>query len=138
MVQDDGRVGLDRVRVAVDDRRAVSDAGVVVVATLAGRLGIGAVADRLVRLGAVAGAASPVRKILTLIYAMVLGADCIDDCQILRSGSLSRLVGRVVAPSTIGTFLRALTFGHVRQLDQLLAETLGRACSPAPAPAMGA
>jgi Transposase DDE domain group 1 len=127
MVQDDGRVGLDRVEVAFDDRRVVSDAGIVLVASVVGRLGIGALADRLVRLGAVAGAANPGRKILTLIYAMVLGADCIDDCQILRSGSLSRLLGCVAAPSTIGTFLRAFTFGHVRQLDQLLAETLTRA-----------
>jgi hypothetical protein len=105
----------------------VSDAGVVLVATLATRLGIGVLADRLVRLGAVAGAANPGRKILTLIYAMVLGADCIEDCEVLRSGSLSRLLGRVVAPSTIGTFLRAFTFGHVRQLDQLLAEAITRA-----------
>jgi hypothetical protein len=85
------------------------------------------VADRLVRLGAVVGAANPGRKILTLIYAMVLGADCIDDCDVLRAGSLPRLVGRVAAPSTIGTFLRAVTFGHARQLDVLLAETLPRA-----------
>jgi hypothetical protein len=127
MVQDDGRVGLDRVEVAFDDRRVVSDAGVVLVATIAQRLGIEGLADRMVRLGDVAGAANPGRKILTLIYAMVLGADCIDDCQILRSGSLSRLLGRLAAPSTIGTFLRAFTFGHVRQLDQLLAETLTRA-----------
>jgi hypothetical protein len=127
MVQGDGRVGLDRVEVAFDDRRAVSDAGVVLVATLAGRLGIGALADRLVNLGRVAGAANPGRKVLTLIYAMVLGADCIDDCEILRSGRLSALVGRVAAPSTIGTFLRAFTFGHVRQLDRLLAEALTRA-----------
>jgi Transposase DDE domain group 1 len=127
MVQDDGPVGLDRVEVAFDDRRAVSDAGVVLVATLADRLGIGALADRFVRLGQVAGAANPGRKILTLIYAMVLGADCIDDCQLLRSGRLSVLLGRLAAPSTIGTFLRAFTFGHVRQLDQVLAEALTRA-----------
>jgi hypothetical protein len=137
MVQDDGRVGLDRVGVCFDDRRAVCDAGIVLVATLAARLGVGGLADRLVRLGAGAGAANPGQKILTLIYAMVLGADCIDDCQILRSGSLSRLVGRVAAPSTIGTFLRAFTFGHVRQLDQLLAETLTRAWQAGAGPGSG-
>lgn len=137
MVQDDGRVGLDRVGVAFDDRRAVSDAGIVLVATLAGRLGLGALAGRLVRLGAGAGAANSGRKILTLIYAMVLGADCIDDCQMLRSGRLSRLLGAVAAPSTIGTFLRAFTFGHVRQLDQLLAETLARAWQAGAGPGRG-
>jgi hypothetical protein len=127
MMQDGGRVGLDRVEVAFDDHRAVSDAGVMLVATLAARLGIGVLADRLVRLGEVAGAANPGRKILTLIYAMMLGADSIDDCEILRSGRLPALLGRVAAPSTLGTFLRAFTFGHVRQLDRLLAETLRRA-----------
>jgi hypothetical protein len=137
MVQDGERVGLDRVEVVFDDRRAVSDVGVVLVATIVGRLGIGALADRLVRLGAVAGAANPGRKIVTLIYAMVLGASCIDDCEVLRSGSLSRLLGRVAAPSTIGTFLRAFTFGHVRQLDQLLAETLVRAWQAGAGPGGG-
>jgi hypothetical protein len=33
----------------------------------------------------------------------------------------------VLAPSTLGTFLRGFTFGHVRQLDRVLAETLRRA-----------
>ncbi len=33
----------------------------------------------------------------------------------------------VLAPSTLGTFLRSFTFGHVRQLDHVLAEALRRA-----------
>jgi hypothetical protein len=127
MVQDDGPVGLDRVEVAFDDGRAVCDAGIVLVATLAARLGIEALATRLVRLGDRAGAANAGRKVMTLIYAMVLGADCIEDCDVLRSGRLSALLGRVAAPSTLGSFLRAFTFGHVRQLDRLLAEALTRA-----------
>ncbi|MEO7514054.1 MAG: hypothetical protein ABIZ91_20125 [Gemmatimonadaceae bacterium] len=32
-----------------------------------------------------------------------------------------------MAPSTLGTFLRAFTFGHVRQLDRVLASALKRA-----------
>ena len=32
-----------------------------------------------------------------------------------------------MAPSTLGTFLRSFTFGHVRQLDRVLAETLQHA-----------
>jgi hypothetical protein len=74
---------------------------------------------------------------MTLIYAMVLGADCIDDCDVLRSGRLRALLGRVAAPSTLGTFLRAFTFGHVRQLDRLLAETLGRAWQAGAGPGDG-
>ena len=59
---------------------------------------------------------------------MALGADCIDDCDVLRSGQTRAVLGhRVAAPSTLGTFLRAFTFGHVRQLDRVLAESLSRA-----------
>src|SRR5215207_3204368 len=65
---------------------------------------------------------------MALIFAMVLGADSIDDCEVLRAGRTKRLLGGwIPAPSTLGTFLRAFTFGHVRQLDQLLGETLVRA-----------
>jgi hypothetical protein len=73
---------------------------------------------------------------MTLLYAMVLGADCIDDCELLRSGRLSALLGRVAAPSTLGTFLRAFTFGHVRQLDRLLAEALRRAWAAGAGPGL--
>ena len=71
---------------------------------------------------------------MALIYAMLLGADSIDDCEVLRAGRTRRLLGGwLPAPSTLGTFLRAFTFGHVRQLDRLLAETLTRAWRRAPA-----
>jgi Transposase DDE domain group 1 len=42
-----------------------------------------------------------------------------------RSSTAAVLSHRVMAPSTLGTFLRAFTFGHVRQLDRV-AETLRR------------
>jgi hypothetical protein len=49
---------------------------------------------------------------------MVAGAECIDHCDVLRSGSTGSVLGHdVMAPSTLGTFLRSFTFGHVRQLD---------------------
>ena len=50
MVQDDGPVGLDGVQVKFDDERVVSDAGMMLVATLAARLGIEELAQRFVRL----------------------------------------------------------------------------------------
>ena len=129
MVQDDGPVGLDGVRVAFDDERVVSDAGIALAATLAARLGIEGLVERLVRLRPDRpGASSAGRKVMSLIFAMALGADSIDDCDVLRSGRTRRLLGGwVAAPSTLGTFLRAFTFGHVRQLDRVLAETLTRA-----------
>ena len=80
MVQDDEPVGLDGVRVEFDDERVVSDAGVMLVATLAGRLGIEALAGGLVRLRRDRpGAANAGRKVMALLFAMVLGADSIDD-----------------------------------------------------------
>jgi len=52
MVHEDGAVVLDRLLVEFDDERVVSDAGVVLVATLAKRLGLEALAWRLRTLGA--------------------------------------------------------------------------------------
>jgi hypothetical protein len=139
MVDDDGPVGLDQVEVRFDDERAVSDAGIALVATLAGRLGIEGLVERFVCLCPERpGAGNAGRKVMTLIYAMVLGADSIDDCDVLRSGRTGRLLGGwMVAPSTLGTFLRAFTFGHVRQLDRVLAETLTRAWQAGAGPGSG-
>ena len=65
---------------------------------------------------------------MALVFAMLLGADCIDDCDVLRAGRTRRLLGGwLPAPSTLGTFLRAFTFGHVRQLDRVLDQALRRA-----------
>jgi hypothetical protein len=69
---------------------------------------------------------------------MVLGADCIDDCAMLRSGQTRAVLGHgVAAPSTLGTFLRAFTFGHVRQLDRVLAQSLRRAWAAGAGPGAG-
>src|SRR3954463_15055393 len=129
VVQDDKPVGLDGVQVNFDDERVVSDAGVMLVATLAQRLGIEALAGDLVRLRRDRpGAANAGRKVMAVLFAMVLGADSIDDCGVLRAGRTGRLLGGwIPAPSTLGTFLRAFTFGHVRQLDALLGRSLERA-----------
>jgi hypothetical protein len=118
----------DATRVLFDDERAVANAGVLLPAVLADRLGIEGLVDRIVDLGDRAGAPNPGRKVMTLMSAMALGADCIDDCDVLRSGQTRAVLGHeVAAPSTLGTFLRAFTFGHVRQLDRVLAGCLARA-----------
>jgi hypothetical protein len=51
-----------------------------------------------------------------LAAGMVTGADSISDMAVLRHGGM-RLFTGARAPSTLGTFLRAFRFGHVRQLD---------------------
>jgi hypothetical protein len=121
-------VVLDQVDVAFDDVHAVAGAGLLLPATLAERLGIEQATDQLVDRGEGPGAARPGRKLLTLVHALVAGRDCIDDVELLRCGSTQAVVGyRVMAPSTVGTWLRSFTFGHVRQLDRLTETILGRA-----------
>jgi hypothetical protein len=118
----------DSAAVVFDDERAVADAGVVLPATLAQRLGIEALVEDCVDLGEAPGAANPGRKVMTMLGAMALGAECIEDCEVLRSGRTGAILPhRVAAPSTLGTFLRSFTFGHVRQLDRVLGAAIARA-----------
>ena len=131
-------VVLDQVEIAFDDERSVASAGLLLPATLAERLGIEQATDQLVDLGDRPGAARPGRKLLTLVHALVAGGDCIDDVELLRCGSTQAVLGhRVMAPSTVGTFLRAFTFGHVRQLDRLTETILGRAWAAGAGPGDG-
>src|SRR3954462_3059525 len=55
---------------------------------------------------------------------MCIGADSIDDLDLVRAGGMKTLFGGVYAPSTIGTLLREFTFGHARQLESVLGEHL--------------
>ncbi len=121
---------IDRIRVTFDEPNLVANAGLLLVATLVARLDLERLINATVRLGGRVGGALPGRKVLTLVHAMVAGASQIDHADVLRSGATSSVLGhRVMAPSTLGTFLRAFTFGHVRQLDTVLAEVLRRAWS---------
>ena len=129
---------LDAINVVFDDDRSVADAGVLLAATLARRLGIEALVNEFVDLGRRLGYFRPGRKVMSLVHAMLLGADSIDDCDVLRSGRTGRVLGhRVMAPSTLGTFLRAFSFGHVRQLDRVLGELLARAWRAGAGPGAG-
>ena len=120
--------GIDRVKVVFDEPGLVADAGLVLVATLVSRLGLEALVDATVRLTDRAGGFRPGRKVLTLVHAMVAGASHIGHADRLRAGATAGVLGhRVMAPSTLGCFLRAFSFGHVRQLDAVIAESLRRA-----------
>jgi Transposase DDE domain group 1 len=131
-------VVLDQVEIAFDDQRAVASAGLLLPATLAERLGIEQAADHLVDLGGQPGAARPGRKLLTLVHAMIAGGDCIDHVELLRCGSTQAVLGhRVMAASTVGTWLRAFTFGHVRQLDKVTGQVLARAWAAGAGPGEG-
>ncbi len=56
-------------------------------------------------------------KAASVVGGMLAGADSIDDLDLLRHGGMGRLFAGVRAPSTLGTFLRSFTHGHVQQLD---------------------
>jgi len=71
-------------------------------------------------------------KVTSLVAGMVAGADSIDDMALLRHGAMGRIFNRTYAPSTLGSFLRAFTFGHVRQLDAVASRFLTRLAGRAP------
>jgi Transposase DDE domain group 1 len=125
-----GRVshGLDRVEVSFDDESLVANAGLILTATLALRLDLEALIDATVRLGGRVGGFAPGRKILSLVHTIIAGGSHIDHADVLRAGATGRVLGhRVMAPSTLGTFLRAFTFGHVRQLEAVIGVAIERA-----------
>jgi hypothetical protein len=83
-------------------------------------------------------AANAGAKVTSFVSSMALGADCIEDCELLRVARTGEVLGhRVVAPSTLGTFLRSFSFGHVRQLDRVLGQTLRRASAAGTGPREG-
>jgi hypothetical protein len=106
-----------------DDPNLVSVAGLAPVLALAQDCRLGElVADKLT-LKATGGVNARL-KVPALVAGMVAGADSIDDMDLLRHGGMDRLFTGIRAPSTLGTFLRSFTFGHVRQLDSVAAEFL--------------
>jgi hypothetical protein len=114
-------------------------AGLLLPATLAGKLGLKELLDEHVDLGQAPGAASPGVKALTLVYSALAGGDCIDDAAALRTGATAAVLGgELRAPSTLGTFLRSFTWGHALQLDavsrKLLARAWGAGAGPGRAP----
>ena len=121
----------DRIRIAFDDHRLVGNAGLILPATLAGRLGLAELVDHDVDLGDAPGRANAGDKMLTLVASALAGGDCIDDADALRAGRTEQVLGCAVkAPSTLGTFLRSFRWGHVRQLDRVSRELLS--CWPEP------
>ncbi|MGO9874647.1 MAG: IS1380 family transposase [Acidimicrobiia bacterium] len=119
---------LDRFDVTFDDEHAVADAGLMLPATLAQHLGLRELIDECVDLGDAPGRANVGHKAMTLIHSALADGDCIDDADALRAGETEAVLGHaVLAPSTLGTFLRSFTWGHSRQLDRVSGELLARA-----------
>src|SRR5665648_1253474 len=110
--------------VVFDEPNLVSAAGLVPVMGLARRAGLRELADEWLSVSTDKGANAGL-KIASLVAGMVAGADSIDDMAVLRHGGMGRVFTGVYAPSTLGSFLRSFTFGHVRQLDAVAGRFLG-------------
>ena len=108
---------------AFDDPNLVSAAGLVPVLALADGAGLRRLADEHLSVPTDKGANAGL-KVASLVAGMVAGADSIDDMALLRHGGMGRIFAKAYAPSTLGSFLRAFTFGHVRQLDAVAARFL--------------
>ena len=106
-----------------DDPNLVSSAGLVPVLALADAAGLRDLADEHLTVPTDKGANAGL-KVASLVGGMVAGADSIDDMALLRHGGMGRVFARAYAPSTLGSFLRAFTFGHVRQLDAVASRFL--------------
>ena len=98
---------------------------------LAQRAGLADLVSSTLTLRAIGGVNADL-KVPALVAGMVAGADSIDDMDLLRHGAMKRLFGGVRAPSTLGTFLRSFTFGHVRQLDAVASRLLVNLAGQAP------
>ncbi|MFI8462127.1 IS1380 family transposase [Kitasatospora sp. NPDC085464] len=119
---------------AFDEPNLIADVGLVPLVRLAERVGLPRLADERLRIDGAgnSGGAHPAAKVMTLVAAMCAGADSIDDAGRLRHGAMGRLFGGVRAPSTLGTFLRAFTHGHNRQLHAVHREFLARLTATTP------
>jgi hypothetical protein len=112
------------VSVSFSEPNLVAHAGLVAGVRLAERCGLGELIDAKVAITGAANSAgsNAPAKVMSVVAGMLAGADSIDDVDVLRHGAMDRLFTGIRAPSTLGTFLRAFTWGHVRQLESAVRE----------------
>jgi len=120
-----------KIHATFDDPHLVSQAGLVPVMALAQRAGLGGLVEEHVRLSRPCGVNAQV-KVPCLVGGMAAGADSIDDMDVLRHGAMPVLFGGIRAPSTLGSFLRAFTWGNVLQLGKVHREFLAELARRAP------
>src|SRR3982750_5048527 len=115
--------GSPKLTAVFDDPNLIPVAGLAPVMALAERTGLHELVAEHVTVAGSAGA-NAVVKVPALVAGMVAGADSISDLDLLRHGGMGRLFDGVRAPTTLGTFLRAVSFGHVRQFDAVASRLL--------------
>lgn len=106
-----------------DEPNLVSAAGLVPLMALAREAGLRELADERLSVPTDKGAHAGL-KVSSLVAGMAAGADSIDDLALLRHGGMGKVFTGAYAPSTLGSFLRSFTFGHVRQLDAVASRFL--------------
>ena len=114
---------MTRTSAVFDDPNLVSCAGLVPVMALAEAAGLRKLTDERLTVSTDKGATAGL-KVASIVGGMVAGADSIDELALLRHGGMRKVFTAAYAPSTLGSFLRAVTFGHVRQLDAVAARFL--------------
>jgi Transposase DDE domain group 1 len=122
---------LARTHASFDDPNLVSRAGLIPVMALAQRAGLARLVAEHVRPGGPCGVNAQL-KVPCLVAGMAAGADSIDDMDLLRHGAMPGLFGGIRAPSTLGSHLRAFTWGNVRQLEMVNRQMLGELARRAP------
>lgn len=114
-----------------DDPNLLAYAGLEPLARLARVTRLDALADEHLSVPTDKGANAGL-KVTSLVAGMIAGADSIDDMALLRHGAMNRILERPYAPSTLGSFLRAFSFGHVRQLDAVASRLLANLAARTP------
>jgi len=120
-----------RTHARFDDERVIAYAGLEPVMRLAERVDLGGLVDEHVaiddRLGVNAAA-----KLSSIVAGMATGAGSIADLDALRHGGMDKLFDGIRAPSTLGSFLRCLRWGNVRQIEKVSREVLARLAAHTP------
>ena len=111
------------VSASFDEPNLVSSAGLVPLMRLAEQAGLARLGDERLTVPTDKGANAG-RKLASLVAGMAASADSIDDMALLRHGAMGKIFHRPYAPSTLGSFLRTFTFGHVRQADAIASRFL--------------
>ena len=125
------RHAAQKTHLVFDNENLLAAAGVEPAMRLADAAGLDRLAAGHVRVAGPQAASTPL-KIGCLVTGMLMGADSIDDMNVLRDGGLHHVFAEVRAPSTLGSFLRAFGHGNVRQLDAVHRRLLAGLAARAP------
>jgi hypothetical protein len=120
-----------RTHAIFDDEHVIAYAGLEPVMRLAERCGLGTLVGAHVAIADPLGVNAPA-KVGSIVAGMACGADSFEDLDALRHGGMGKLFDQIRAPSTLGSFMRALTWGNVRQIETVNRHLLARLVTHTP------